>query len=229
MSVRFETFSSGVLVVAAVAIAGAVVHREFAARPAAGGVARSSVAPEYLASWKELLSGGVLVGDSAAPVKIIEFADLECPACKTFHSTVRAITHKAPQDVALIFVHFPLAQHRFARPAARAVECANEQGKFLTYYDLLYDKQDSLGLKAWTSFAVEAGVPDTVRFARCTSATTEVRRVETGRALGAKIGVHATPTVIVNGWRYSYPPTESELSRAILTLKAGKPLASLSK
>jgi protein-disulfide isomerase len=47
------------------------------------------------------------------------------------------------KQVSLIYIHFPLTGHRFAMPAARAAECAGNQGRFQAMYDQLFDGQDS--------------------------------------------------------------------------------------
>jgi len=167
-----------------------------------------------------MVHDGVMVGDSAARVKIIEFSDLECPVCRRFQQTVRVVQAKYPKDVAVVFVHFPLPMHRFARPAARAGECAGNQ--FAAFVNLVYRKQDSLGLKPWTSYATEAGIRDTVPFAACVHATDPVPRIESGVALGLRMGIRGTPTIIVNGWRLQATPSEEELMRTVDALIAGK-------
>jgi protein-disulfide isomerase len=46
--------------------------------------------------------------------------------------------------------------------------------------------------------------------------------VEAGVRMAHKIGVLGTPTVLVNGWRYSTPPSEDELAGAIARILSGK-------
>jgi len=48
------------------------------------------------------------------------------------------------------------------------------------------------------------------------------RRVASGLALAAKEGINGTPTVILNGWRYGVPPSDTELVRAIGDILAGR-------
>jgi protein-disulfide isomerase len=177
--------------------------------------------PTYLPSWRDLIANGVLEGDSTAVVKLVEFSDLECPVCRQFERNVRSVRAKYPKEVSVVFVHFPLPQHRFARPAARAAECADRSGRFAEFVALAYDKQDSLGLKPWTSYALEAGVRNTARFARCVADASPVPRIDDGVALAHRMGVRGTPTVIVNGWRFSSPPAEAELIRTVAALIAG--------
>jgi protein-disulfide isomerase len=222
LSNRLDRLFSGALTLAAVAIAAALIHREFFARPNVISGGSPGKPPELMANWSDLLKTSVVLGDSGAPVKVIEFMDLECPFCKGFNSRARALRQKYGRSVAVAIIHFPLEMHRFARPAARAAECAGERGRFEQFLNLVYERQDSIGLKSWASFAREAGVPDTVAFLRCVSASAAVPRIEAGLALGQRIGVTGTPTVIINGWRYFSPPDSLELDRAVSALLAGR-------
>lgn len=70
-------------------------------------------------------------GNPNAPVKIVEYSDMECPFCKRFHSTMQQIMDEYGKDgkVAWVYRHFPLDSiHSKARPEAVAAECANELG-----------------------------------------------------------------------------------------------------
>lgn len=204
---RLDSVATTAVVVAAVAVAAANVHREFFHRATVA--VSTNAPPSYVRDWKDLVSAGTIVGDSTARVTIVEFADLECPGCREFHARIRELRASNTATVAVAFIHFPLPQHRFAIPAARAAECARAQGRFPAFVDLVFAKQDSLGLKAWTSYADESGVLDTATFKRCTTSTQPIPSVVAGLALGAKLGVRATPTVIINGWRFGSPPRDS--------------------
>lgn len=222
---EIERVVSVLLALAAVAIAVVLVHREFfrTAQPSA----RAPREPEFVTAWREIVPVGRLIGDSTAAVTIIEFADLECPFCRKFHQTIRDVRSKYPNDVAFVFVHLPLSSHRFARPAARAAECANSAGRFAELVNVIYEKQDSLGLKSWMSYAQEGQIGDTMQFSRCMKDTTSSLAVEAGIALATKLGINGTPTVILNGWRYPSPPTGIELAKNIEDLLAGEqPFAS---
>ena len=216
---RFEILLTTALSLSAVSIGVVLIHREFYSAPAP---VQQEGPPTYVSTWKSMISDGRTLGNEQARVKIIEFSDLECPFCRRFDQIVRSVQRKYPRDVATVFVHFPLTQHRFAMPAARAVECASQTGQFAQLVALTFDKQDSLGLKSWNSFAQEAGVPDTLRFSRCLVDTSHVARIESGLALGRKLGSHATPTVLINGWRPSVAPTEPELSKMVASIIAGE-------
>lgn len=223
-SSRAETASLWLLVLAACAVAAAVVRREFFGRRTPMRAVADSRPPEFVRDWPQILTAGIVLGSSSAKVQIVEFADLECPACRLFQDDLRAARAEFGDDVAVVFVHYPLPQHRFARPAARAAECAHDQGQFDLFQDLIYSKQDSLGLKPWASYAKDVRVPDLQRFAKCASDTTRVARIEAGVALGKQLAIPGTPTVIVNGWRFWNPPDRSELFRTVAALRDGKQL-----
>jgi hypothetical protein len=171
--------------------------------------------PAYEAGWKDALPVGVRLGDSTAPNTIVVFSDLECPGCRQFHSTVQRLLRDRPKDVSVVFVHFPLGMHRFATQAAQAAECAQARGRFGQFVDAVYEQQDSIGIKGWGAFAAKAGISDTGSISECARNPKSTSRIEAGRALGLKWGIHATPTVLINGERYFTPPSEQEIDRAL--------------
>lgn len=158
--------------------------------------------PTFLPDWKSFMRDGILIGSAAAPVQIVEFADLECPFCARMEESIESLKHDLGDELAVTFIHFPLPGHRFAMPAARVAECAHAQGRFDAMRSLLYRKQDSLGLKTWDSFAAAAEIPDIPAFLRCAADTVRLPRVEAGLRLGERLRIRGTPTLIINGWMY---------------------------
>jgi protein-disulfide isomerase len=164
-----------------------------------------------------------MLGDSSAPVKIVEFSDLECPYCKRFNEErIPSIRQEFGPQVTIVFVHFLLPMHRFARPAARAAECAGAQDRFGEFVETVFRKQDSLGLKSWGDYAKEAGVRDSTKFWACVREQTPVAAIEAGKAAGTRLGVRGTPALMVNGWLYDAPPDDTILSRDIRRLLDGR-------
>lgn len=223
MSGKAERAMSLVLTVCAVVFAVILIKREFIDRDPGTLPRQESAAPEQVANWQELRSRGLSLGSPSAAIIVVEFADLECPACKTFHMRLKKTAADLRVDVGLVIVHYPLSIHRFARPAARALECANSLGAGARFVDVAYAKQDSFGLKSWASYAQEAGVRDTATFAACARDTARVERVEQGRLLGESMKVRGTPLVIINGWRFSNVPNDTDLREIIKALMRGEP------
>lgn len=172
--------------------------------------------------WSRIKDAGQLRGSGEAPVLIAQFMDFECPFCRALHVSLVRLLPEAPH-VATRLIHYPLARHRLARHAARAAECAARQHGFDAYTDLLFAKQDSLGVVPFRTLAIEARIADVSAFDACLSENTPVDEIEAGIHLGDQVGVRGTPTVIVNGWRLNRPPTESEIRVLVERALAGKP------
>lgn len=212
MSSRFESVVSALLTVAALTVAGAVLHREvFSDNPKDG-----PSAPRKAVGWDELSANAVEVGDPAAKLQIVEFVDFECPACGLFHRrTLEELRDSLGSGTySLKLIYLPLRGHRFAPAAAVAAECADEQGMLPSFVNTIFRQQDSIGIKSWEALVLGAGVAqaDSLQFRECIRRD-QFDRIETHRRLAEKYEVRATPTVLVNGWRYDLPPSALEMLR----------------
>lgn len=79
----------------------------------------------------EVTDADHIVGNPNAPVKIIEYSDLDCPYCRTFHATMKQImaVYGARGEVAWVYRHFPIVElHPNAPKLAEASECVAELG-----------------------------------------------------------------------------------------------------
>jgi protein-disulfide isomerase len=224
MKIKADAIVNGILVLCAIVITGFVARREFKQPPTTTTAQNlpTESTPIYISNWRTHILDGHLMGSSAAPVQLVEFADFECPFCATFHNNVKVLRERYPAQIALTYVHFPLSGHRFAEPAARVAECAGEQGHFESMYDRLFDHQESFGLKPWDEFATEAGVPDRAAFDTCIRSTGPIPRVAEGKSLGKELDVQGTPTLIINGWKLGHPPNPEELDVMVKAILAGK-------
>lgn len=212
---RMARLTDAVLLVACIAMVGAFARRQYLTPQRAN----ISEQPEYFRNWNDLLPAGIRYGSANPKLTIIEFADLECSFCKRLDPRLDAIVKEHEGEVAVVMLHYPLPMHRFALPAARALECASEKGRAREFARAVYAKQDSLGLKTWAAYAVDAGILDTSGFAQCAIQTNAFPRIEAGTRLGKRIGIRGTPTILVNGWRL---PADDELENAIRKIKLGR-------
>lgn len=212
MTRSYDKLFSVVLMVAVLAIAAAAVNQSFFANhPHVAGTG-----PTFVDGWEAGIDIGLPIGGpSTAPITLIVLSDLECPACSAFHDVLDLVLREHPTALRALYVPFPLEYHRFAAAAAEGAECAEQAGKFRNWIDVAYGKQDSLGVKPWTSYAFEAGIADTVQFRSCFEQHAGADRIESGRAYGTTIGLTGTPTILINGWRYDVPPSADLLRRVI--------------
>ncbi|HYV33277.1 MAG TPA: DsbA family protein [Candidatus Limnocylindria bacterium] len=153
-----------------------------------------------------------MLGDKNAKVTIVEFGDFQCPYCQNFFKETFPKIKSQYIDtgkVKYIFRHYPLSFHVNAQIAAVAAECANQQGKFWEYHDLLYTdgQSDGTGLapadlkKYADSLNLNAGTFGfgTNKFNQCLDGKATLQIVKDDSAEGTKDEVSGTPTFYVNG------------------------------
>lgn len=179
--------------VAALATAGFIVLRQDA-RVIPSGPSE----PLALSEWEHLAEAGHRLGPVDAPVTIIEFGDYECAACVEWQKHIEALLRRYHQDIAFVYRHWPLTQHRYAYGAARAAECAGAQGKFWPFHRLLFENPDWFG-NAMIRFAEHVGVADLSEFSSCMETVGTVPAIEADIAAVKEIGGRGTPTILVNG------------------------------
>ncbi|HEX5727256.1 MAG TPA: thioredoxin domain-containing protein, partial [Longimicrobiaceae bacterium] len=187
----------------AVIVTALVVRRElFPPRPAAP-------PPQEVAQvsgWRAYAANGHRFGPADAPVSIVVFSDFQCPACRALVTQLRVIRAEFAGQVAVVHRHSPLRIHPFAVEAARASECAAAQGRFEAYHDALFVDQPSIGLAPWSRFAANAAVPDLPAFERCVTTPGPVPALERDTLDAKALRVAGTPTVLVNGLRFTGTP-----------------------
>jgi protein-disulfide isomerase len=141
----------------------------------------------------------------------VEFSDFQCPACRAAAETLRRVRQRYPQQVAVLYRHAPIPSHEHAADAARASQCAGEQGRFEAYHDALFAHQKSIGQISWTAFADTAGVADGNAFASCVNGGGTGAAVEDDRSEARRLGVSATPTLLINEQLIVGAPSEEEI------------------
>ena len=143
-------------------------------------------------------------GAENAKVTLVEYSDFQCPACAAFFPYVEGILSAYPDDVRLVYRHFPLTSiHANAEEGAWASEAASKQGKFWEMYTLLFDRQ-----KDWSNLAAPSemfmayadllGLNKEQFKADYESAETRAR-VQTDVNSANRAGINSTPTFYLNG------------------------------
>ncbi len=143
-----------------------------------------------------------ILGDPNAPVTMIEFSDFQCPFCARFWGqTLTQIKEKYIKTGKVKFVYrdFPISSiHSEAEKAAEAAECADEQGKFWEYHDLIFARQDSMSIANYKRWAAELKL-DTASFNSCLDSGKYTEEVAKDFSDGQAAGVSGTPTFFING------------------------------
>jgi len=143
-------------------------------------------------------------GPKDAPVTIVEFGDLECPACKKAQENLNKLMSEEPK-AKLIFQNFPLEQiHKWAMPAAKYLDCLGRENndavwKFIaTTYEHQSDVTDQNAEEKLKEFVKESG-GDPAAVGACAAKPETEKRVRGSLALGEKLNVTSTPTFFING------------------------------
>ena len=139
-------------------------------------------------------------GPDDAPVLIQEFADFQCPYCGKFAlQTYPRIKEAYGDQVRFVFRDFPLSTiHGSAQKAAEAAQCAQDQGLFWEYHDLLFANQDALADSDLRGYAEKVGA-DTGQFNDCLDSGKNAREVQMDMQDGQRSGVSGTPAFLING------------------------------
>jgi protein-disulfide isomerase len=150
---------------------------------------------------------GYLMGKVDAPVKILEYADFECPACASFATLTEPDVRTRIIDAGianLTYYDFPLTQiHRNTLAASNAAACADEQGKFWPMHDRIFQAQDEWNGEAterpkpfFKRYAGEVGL-DVPKWESCYDASKYQKRINANLADGLRRGVISTPSFII--------------------------------
>ena len=147
--------------------------------------------------------GSPILGSESAPITIIEFGDYQCEQCyKWYHNTKDSIVQNYIETgkANLIFVDLAILG-RDSPKAAAATYCAEEQGKYWEYHDLLYTHQEGVN-SGWANserlkaFAFDLEL-DQELFDSCVDSGKFAKRVQFNTNEAKKQGATGTPTFII--------------------------------
>jgi protein-disulfide isomerase len=160
------------------------------------------------------LSEENIQGPINAPVKIVEFGDFGCPACRRWHQSgiKQKVMEMFGDQVSFTYRHFPVISEH-GTEAAIAAQCAGEQGAFWTYHDYLFEKAEGLTVAELENYAEALGL-STRSFETCMQSDEMREYVERDQRSAFREGARGTPAFFVNG-RLVYNPSLEELQSLV--------------
>lgn len=180
--------------------------------------ARLGLAPGKYLSLPEIGEDAIVIGSRDAKVTVVEYSDFQCPYCRMFAASVKQMIAEYGADVAFVYKHLPLSFHPQAENAALASECANEQGKFAAYHDLLFAQQDvwgkTQGTQSFKNYARQLGMK-TADFNACLDTRKYADKVAADAEEAAKFGISGTPGIFVGDTFFAGAIQYAELKAAI--------------
>lgn len=159
--------------------------------------------PEVAQQPVNVVDSDWMKGNSQAEATLIEYGDFQCPACATYYPMTKQLLQDYPENLRIVYRHFPLPSHRNAYPAALAAEAAGNQGKFWEMHDILFEKQDEWSNLAnpkekFLEYATELGL-DLDKFESFYESDEAKNSADADTLSGNNLGVNATPTFYLNG------------------------------
>ena len=134
-------------------------------------------------------------------ITIVVFSDFQCPYCGRVLPTLGRLLETYPEEIRLVFRHFPLPFHREAEPAAQASIEAYIQGGdagFWRFHDQLFTHQRELGRAELLTYATRAGL-DATLMRQALDQGDHGPKVQADIELGRRLGVRGTPAFFING------------------------------
>jgi len=223
VSTRWKGIVDAVLVLAALLAAVSLAYQTFV-RPLPQRVNFEQQEPaRRLTAEARPFSLASRIGVVTAPDTLLIFSDYQCPACKRFERLLSDYARGSRSELTIGYLHFPLPSHPQAVRAANVAECANRLGRFSLAHRLLFEVQDTLSRFNVAEIAKRAQSVDSAAFVRCAEQSDTSAAVVESIKLARRLGVRATPTLIVNGWLTRVPSDARELAEWLQRTRRGNP------
>ena len=142
-------------------------------------------------------------GPKDASVTIVEFGDLQCPACKAAQPTIENLAAAEPK-ARFVFQNFPLDMHNWAAKGAAYADCVGRASSdaFWKFLAKTYETQSDITAEnadeKLTAIADGVGLKG-ADIAACAAKPETKAHVDASLALGKSVEVTGTPTLFING------------------------------
>jgi protein-disulfide isomerase len=156
-------------------------------------------------------------GPAEAKVTIVEFSNFECAYCIQSWAKMKELLGKYPQDIQYVFKNYPLQRQGKTFDLSAMISALEEVNKdaFWLIHDFLFSEEGQVFVKAGND-AVKQKVEQMLKekgyslevFQNAMETGKGKKRVEEDLAVGDKIRVRGTPTMILNGTFVTNPLTE---------------------
>ncbi len=157
------------------------------------------------------------LGAKDAAVTIVEFSDFQCGYCIREVPKLKKLIEQYPNDVKVVFKHYPLSFHKKAKPASAAAIFAHKQKGNDAFWEM-HDKiikggTKKLDVPILRSYAEEMGL-DLAGFDAVMASPAEIDKLlKPDLDEAKKCKVRGTPTVLVNGLKQSPRTPEAYKAR----------------
>ena len=162
-------------------------------------------------------------GKNDAEVTLVEFADYQCPHCKSAHAVMKELLKPYLERIRYVYMDFPINRSGISRSVAEGAVCADQQGKFWQYHDLAFAGQEHLSSDSARQFAGELQL-DLALFDECRQSPNTAEKVKHSEQQAIKTGVTGTPSFFLNGHKLVLKDFRKDMVQQIEDALAIKPL-----
>jgi protein-disulfide isomerase len=159
-----------------------------------------SVAGREEPNLPKVSGSDIIVGNPEAKETIIEYGDMQCPACAAYNPIVNQVLATYKDQVRLVYRFFPLPQHQNALIGAQGAYAAWKMGKFPEMKDKMFDAQaqweslsDADAQAKFIGFAKEIGL-DQDKFKSLMNSQEAKDFVQHDKNEANTLGLNSTPT-----------------------------------
>jgi protein-disulfide isomerase len=207
-----SAFLGGYLLGAETAEPSKIVIRDSVGSTSRPALSQEQLGPQIIQNIS--LDDDPMSGNPNAEITIIEFSDFQCPFCAKFHAqTLPLIKENYIKSGKVNFVYrdFPITGiHPNAMPAALASECADDQGKFWEYRDMIFENQNIWknlntpdAINTFQEYATKLGL-DSTEFDLCLGSAKYSQEVNNDLQEGQRYGVTGTPGFFVGNEKIGF-------------------------
>jgi protein-disulfide isomerase len=155
-----------------------------------------------------------VLGPALSPVTIVEFCAFTSPQCQSVWVVLRDTAKRLGPQVRIVHRDSPVAQSPGSLPAALAARCAQRQGRFWAYADLLYANSEKMTMAALKEHAATLGL-DGQAFGRCLDQQETAPEIEADLAEARRLGLPGLPALFINAVYVPVTSSPEQIARTI--------------
>ncbi|NRA85319.1 MAG: thioredoxin domain-containing protein [Gammaproteobacteria bacterium] len=145
-------------------------------------------------------------GDPSAKVRLSLFCSYQSSHCARLQPIITELELRYQELIHLVFYDQPQPFHRFAKSAANAAHCAEEQGKPWQFQAALYADINDLNQANYQIIAQQLSL-DEVQFSECLEHRDFIHLIDDDLKLGQQLGLGNVPVLFINGLYAKGPQT----------------------
>lgn len=162
------------------------------------------------ALWDTIAATAIPLTPSASSPQLFEFADYECPFCRSMSPAVDSAIKAGAR---ISYVQFPLPIHKHAERAALVALCAENAGQFAAVHQYFMTSDAWQKDTAWSKLPELQSIMNTPAFESCIASPATKAKLAHHQQLAKDLKLTGTPTLIARHEQRGSTATAAELVR----------------